>query len=88
MRMNYLNEPSAKISDWQQVGKLWPHKTKADAFSGRFGVQTKNAKGERVEIFSELTIKADDPVMVRLSGFKAPKAPTHLIYMLKESPKK
>lgn len=80
-------EGTRKPSDWQLVGKLWPHKTKADAFSGRFGVKVKDGKGGLTDIFNQIVIKPEDPIMIRQSNFQGEKAPKYLIYMLKDEAK-
>ena len=89
MQLRYIKgQEQTRQSDWRLVGKLWPHKSKPDAFSGRFGVKTRNASKELIDVFDQIVIKPDDPVMIRKANFTGEKSPSHLIYMLKEEAKK
>ena len=90
MNIKFLQEPKArKESDWHLVAKLWPHKTKKDSFSGRFGIKTKDKDGKLQDVFSLITIKADDPIMIRpnLNRREGKNDPSHQIYMLKDASK-
>lgn len=87
-KIHYLQgqEPKARReSDWALVGKIWPHKTKKEALSGRFGIKTKDDKGVLQDVFQGIEIKAGDPIMIRpnLNQREGKKDPSHLIYMLK-----
>lgn len=89
-KINYLNEPKARRdSDWALVGKIWPHKTKKEALSGRFGIKTKTTSGELLDVFQEISVKSGDPIMIRpnLNQREGKKDPSHLIYMLKNAAK-
>ena len=89
-KIKFLKQPGVKkVSDWALVGKVWPHKTKKDAFSGRFGIKQKNEAGELIDIFSSIEVKSDDPIMIRpnLRQREGKQDPTYLMYMLKESTK-
>lgn len=92
-KINYLNEPAErKPSEWALVGKIWPHKSKKDALSGRFGIKTKGGDGQLSDVFNSIEIKAGDPIMIRpnLNMREGKKDPTYLMYMLKagvEEPK-
>lgn len=86
-KINFLKESAPrKASDWALVGKVWPHKTKKDALSGRFGIKTKSAAGELEDVFDSITIASGDPIMIRpnLNQRDGKKDPTYLLYMLKE----
>lgn len=85
-KINYLNEPAErKPSDWALVGKIWPHKSKKDALSGRFGIKTKGEDGQLSDVFNSIEIKAGDPIMIRpnLNQREGKQDPSHLMYMLK-----
>lgn len=87
--IKYLKSTTTKSkeSDWALVGKVWQHKTKSDSLSGRFGNKVKDSKGELVDTFSELTIKAGDPIMIRANTRRreGKQDPLYLMYMLKTS---
>ena len=86
-KVKFLNQPKPrKESDWFLVAKLWPHKTKKDAMSGRFGVKTKDAKGNLQDVFGSIEISSEDPLMIRpnLNQREGKRDPSHLVYMLKE----
>jgi len=88
--IKFLKEPKArKESDWFLVGKVWPHKTKKDAYSGRFGVKSKDAAGSLTNTFDEITVKPDDPIMIRpnTNQREGKKDPQFLLYMLKTASK-
>jgi len=88
-KIHFLQEQKPRReSDWALVGKIWPHKTRKDSFSGRFGVKTKTDKG-LVDIFDKLDVKAGDPIMIRpnLNRREGKNDPTFLIYMLKHESK-
>lgn len=88
MKINYIKEPAErKQSLWALVGKAWPHKTKKDALSGRFGIKTKSESGELVDIFQEISVKPGDPIMIRPNQNQRPgkKDPSHNLYMLKNA---
>ena len=88
-KINYLKDDKPrKESDWKIVGKLWPHKSKKDALSGRFGVARK--EGDKlVQLFDEITIKPDDPVIVRpnTNMREGKNDPSHILVMLKDNAK-
>lgn len=87
-KINYLKEPSQrKESDWVLVGKVWKHKSKAEALSGRFGIKVKDEKGELQDVFTDLTVSSGDPIMIRpnLNQREGKKDPTYLMYMLKKA---
>lgn len=89
-KINYLKEPNPRReSDWALVAKIWPHKTKANAFSGRFGVKTKGESGELLDTFSQIVVQPGDPIMIRpnLNQRQGKKDPAFLVYMLKKSAK-
>ena len=89
-KIKFLREPKArKDSDWALVAKLWPHKTKKDSMSGRFGVKTKGEGGALVDTFESIQVSADDPIMIRpnLNRRDDKNDPTFLVYMLKEGAK-
>ena len=89
-KINYLKEPTARReSDWVLVGKIWPHKSKKNAFSGKFGIKNTNAAGQLVDVFSELTVAPGDPIMIRpnLNQRENKNDPSYLIYMLKKEVK-
>ena len=90
MQIKFLKEPKARReSDWILVGKLWPHKTKKDSMSGRFGVKQKDSEGKLENVFSMIEIKADDPIMIRpnLNRREGKNDPSFQVYMLKEAVK-
>ena len=78
-----------KPSDWILVGKAWPHKTKKDAFSGRFGIKTKDPSGQLQDIFTEITVASGDPIMIRPNPNQreGKRDPAYLMYMLKTAVK-
>lgn len=85
-KINYLRDPvERKESDWVLVGKVWPHKTKKDALSGRFGIKVKDDKGALVDIFETIEVSSEDPIMIRpnLNQREGKRDPSHLMYMLK-----
>lgn len=85
-KIKFINEPKArKESDWTLVAKLWPHKTKKDALSGRFGVKTKGEKGELLDVFESIAISPGDPIMIRsnMNQREGKQDPSFLVYMLK-----
>ena len=79
-----------KESDWALVAKVWPHKTKKDSFSGRFGVKIKDDKGELKDTFDAISIGSGDPIMIRPNQNRrdGKNDPSHLIFMLKEGKEK
>lgn len=86
-KINFIKEPAArKESDWALVGKIWPHKSKKDALSGRFGIKTKGEDGQLSDVFNSIEIMAGDPIMIRpnLNQREGKKDPTYLMYMLKK----
>lgn len=92
MELKYIKSTKLvdkKVSDWFLVGKVWQHKTKADCLSGRFGLKVKDTAGELQDVFSEITIKAGDPIMIRANTHMRAdkKDPSYLMYMLKDSAK-
>jgi len=89
-KISYIKEPSPRRqSDWALVGKVWKHKTKANAFSGRFGIKTKDESGQLQDVFTELNVLPGDPVMIRpnQNQREGKKDPLYLIYMLKKAAK-
>ena len=89
-KINFLKQPSPRRdSDWTLVGKVWKHKTKANALSGRFGIKTKDESGQLQDVFTEITIKTGDPIMIRpnQNQREGKKDPQYLMYMLKTAVK-
>ena len=85
-KINFNSESQRKESDWALVAKLWPHKTKDDAFSGRFGLKVKDESGELKDVFDKITLHPGDPIMIRPNQNRrdGKKDPSHLVFMLKE----
>lgn len=89
-KINYLKEPTErKPSDWALVGKIWPHKSKKDALSGRFGIKTKGEDGQLQDVFNSIEVKAGDPIMIRPNQNmrEGKQDPSYLMYMLKAGAK-
>jgi len=89
-KINYLRQPSQRReSDWALVGKVWKHKTKTNAYSGRFGIKTKDESGQLQDVFTEITIQPGDPIMIRpnQNQREGKKDPQFLMYMLKKAAK-
>lgn len=89
-KINFLKTPSPrKESDWALVGKVWPHKSKANALSGRFGIKSKDQSGQLQDTFTEIQVSAGDPIMIRpnLNQREGKKDPAYLMYMLKKAVK-
>ena len=87
-KINFLKMPlQRRESDWVLVGKAWPHKTKKDALSGRFGIKSKDESGQLQDNFSEIVVTAGDPIMIRpnLNQREGKKDPAYLLYMLKNA---
>lgn len=90
-KINFLKESKPrKESDWALVGKVWPHKTKKDALSGRFGIKVKGEGGELEDVFDSISIASGDPIMIRpnLNQRDGKQDPSYLLYMLKEGAQK
>ena len=87
-KINFINEPEKRESDWALVAKVWPHKTKDNSFSGRFGVKVK-VKGELKDTFDKVNVTPGDPIMIRPNQNRrdGKNDPSHLIFMLKEGAK-
>lgn len=78
-----------KDSDWELVGKVWKHKTKADVLTGKFGNKVKDKDGVVQDVFEELTIKPGDPLVIRPNTRmrSGKRDPQYLMYMLKSAAK-
>ena len=89
-KINFLKTPALrKESDWAQVGRLWPHKTKKDCFVGRFGIKTKDQSGQLQDMFSEISIVPEDAIMIRpnLNQREGKRDAKYQILMLKKAVK-
>lgn len=73
-------------SKWRMIGKGWTHKSLQGAISGRIGMKSKDAEGNLQDVFSEITLKPDDAILIRPNTKKRPdsKDPDYVILVLAE----
>lgn len=71
-------------SQWRMIGKGWAHKSIQGAISGRIGMKRKDSEGKLQDIFTEITVKPDDAVLIRPNTQKRPnsKDPDYVILLL------